>query len=253
MRQERCHFEASLFLKPSERSADWVFDLLKSIPDRLVPEYFGRSEQLLKRPEFRVSNTIALEKYAVSTNYYWFFGRSYELMIECGGHKIPDISLFASSLSIGTQLMLEWLPRLEPRLYYVNAGVPDEFEHRNGHSMNILGVSRPAHGWLGRDIRCYVPGLYWLNYFSTEFISKHNINPPSLAERSAGQITQSAYGTTLRLYDSPASWVEWSERIDEILYTTSGFFSMRRVQLPTELLPLNESVQKMVELGRQWP
>jgi len=241
----------SLAVSPWEELARLV---LRTIPPEFYPEHFGRSERRRRRPEFDVSNEEKLSEHirrygGVSS----FFGADYELatMLDIG--HLTWLLLHSRSVANGARLASEWFPRLLDRMYYGFACAPDEHEHRNGHEMWMINNPRPAHGWVGRDIGRYVPGLYWLNLFSREFAERHKIDVSGLAARTGADLRESLDGHVLQLYDSPARWSEWSESIDDILFETPGFFSKRRVQFPEGPLEPRELTRIGGEIWKQWP
>ena len=108
-------------------------------------------------------------------------------------------------------------------LHYATGGIPDEYEHRNGTTVFFTdGQGGSAHLWFGRDYRRYVPGLYWLNYFSREFRDKHQIDVDVLAQRTGARIQEMVNGYLVRLYDSPTQWIECRDRIDEVIRHNGG-------------------------------
>lgn len=89
--------------------------------------------------------------------------------------------------------------------------------------------SRPCTVPVGQDLTRYVPGLYWKNYFSREYLEQRGLAIEGIAEALDGRLQACGDGVVLTLYNSPADWKESSDRIDEFLLANPAFFSIRRI------------------------
>lgn len=229
----------------------WAMALLDSLPVTLRPVYFSRTEQLKKKPEFEIANRTRLTAYLESQSWYWFHGEGYQLSAGYDTDGMGDALLFASRASIFSKLP-EWFLTIQNFLYYANAGVPAEYEHRNGFEVVVPVTGITGHGWVGRDLRHYVPGLFWLNFFSNEFAARHGVNVAGFVELTGGKLTANLNGTLLQLYDTPAAWIDWSKRVDDVLEVTPGFFSRKRAGID-RIIETHDELDLISKLGRDWP
>lgn len=256
MRIEECHFDGNVLLvRPKNMPRpEFVKWLLPTIPPAFVPKYFSRSELLRKHPEFELGNRKKLDHYLNTQSAYWFHTDSLEFMF---GDVICDryeVSVSGRSLSDGRRLLEGWIPVLDcGGLYYATGGTPAEFEHRNGWSLTYPDGKVGAHGWVGRDYDRYVPGLYWLNYFSGEFAERHAIGFRPMQEEIGAEVQALSAGWMVRLYDAPEHWTKFKNTVDDYLFQTAGFFSKRRVVAPVAVDTPREALDILVEIGRAWP
>ncbi len=229
----------------------WALALLNMLPDQLKPIYFSRTERLRKNPEFEIVNSARLTEYLESQSWYWFHGDGYQLSAGYDTDGIGNVLLIASRASVFSQLP-KWFSNIQNFLYYANAGVPAEYEHRNGFELVVPGTGITGHGWVGRDLKKYAPGLYWLNFFSNEFEARYGFKAKELEAPTSGRLLNSTNGSMLQLYGAPTSWVERVERIDDALVVLPGFFSRKRAGVE-RIIETHDEIQIISELGRDWP
>jgi hypothetical protein len=124
--------------------------------------------------------------------------------------------------------------------------------HRNLFKVDLWGDGRFATSQLGQDIRKYIPGLYWMNYFSNSLLKKYPIGIDAIAKDTGGSVQRLRHGVLLGLYDSPADWESRRDVVDGILEQSEYFFSMRRVAEPGHLTPA-EMCRYLEKLSKEWP
>ncbi len=131
------------------------------------------------------------------------------------------------------------------------AALDGENQARNLFKQAVRGFGG-ATSTIGRNCDQYVPGLYWLNYYSRAFAQQHNLNPSDLANATGGELIELTHGCVLRLYQSPGDWIDHEARMAGLLAVDRRFFSLLRIPPATNLGP-REILLYLRHLGDQWP
>src|SRR5262249_53736324 len=107
------------------------------------------------------------------------------------------------------------------------AATNEEYEHRN-RIFVTLGEAHIA-SWVGRDLKKYVPGLFWRTMLSHRLISERMIdlsNPPKcVCTELVGDCA-----VLLKIEGRITAWRDHAEEIDRFCEVTPGFFSTVRVE-----------------------
>jgi hypothetical protein len=255
MRSGRYKLEGTIvFTSPPRTSAELAEWLLSTFPPHCYPKYFSRSERLIRRSEYEVANRRTFEEYLERQSFHFFHADKTLIMPQPVQRGFFEVSVFSRSASDASRLILDWLPNLvHEGLYYANAGVPDEFSHRNMVAVPLSDVPG-GMGYLnvGKDYQVYVPGLYWLNYLSHPFISRHRLNPVAIRIGLNADVRACGNGYLVIMYSSPDAWCKCRDRVDEFLYANEGFFSKARVDAPASV-PARETPSLIRDLGERWP
>ena len=106
---------------------------------------------------------------------------------------------------------------------------------------------------LGTDIRRYIPGLYWLNYFSHDYCNHLGIDVEELVRRTGAERYDYPEGVVLKLYDHPHHWEAHRDRILDAIDPIPYVFSLRRVDPVPEGLTPPEARQWGEQMHRRWP
>lgn len=136
---------------------------------------------------------------------------------------------------------------------YGFACLADERDARNCYQHDYWGYGKPSVMLMvGVDIHRYVPGLYWMNYFSDEYRERHNVDVEGIARTFGREVKRLARGVLLQLYDDPADWERYDDDVKRILDSSPNFFSMSRVPRPGKITPA-ELTDFTLEISRKWP
>jgi hypothetical protein len=138
--------------------------------------------------------------------------------------------------------------------YYGFACDHEEWLVRHRFGYDQWGTGRLSTCPVGRDYARYVPGLYWLNYFSKEYMIDHKLDVEQLARYLRGTLEQLQNGVLLQLYNKPGQWEEYSEEVDQLLFHDQRFFSIKRIERPEPMsLSPPEFDDFAIRLGKEWP
>lgn len=244
--------EASLFSKSTKNFGDWVRNLLDALPLEHRVRYFSGSERLRKHPDFDVSNKIAFDKYVGTRPWHWFHGESFKISTCDTTAGTREVHFSCSKREVGMHIITAWIPSIANTLYYAYAAAPQEVEHRNGYQIIVTDTRVTGHGWVGRDLRRYIPGLFWINFVSHEYAALHAVNISLLPCRTGGTLTEFTNGTLLQLYDTPGSWVDHCGHVDSTLGEFPGFFSRKRAGI-AHVIETSDELKLISQLGREWP
>lgn len=246
-----CTLESHVFLKPLPSQKHGVAKIIESIPSGFEPEFFSASERLKRSEDYSMKNSRALCSAVVSNKARVFWGDGYVLHYSQCGYVGEECQLYAYSRRIGEEFVCKWIANITSLLLYANAGAPAEYEHRNGYEFRIAPNGR-CHGWFGRDIRRYVPGLYWHNYFSDTFVTTHGIDLIRLATEFKSEYIQHNDGVFLKLYQHSNQWQDMASAVDSVISATRGFFSRRGLSIPIGVVSPEESLRITSELSGKW-
>jgi len=244
----------SLAIRQAVLTPERVGALLASIPERFRPTHFGIRRQRTRGRGVEIADRKRLREYIESNQIYWFHGDETLLVIMACTDEPGDIKVYPYPSEPDCKWFIPWLGHFcRGDILYGYAAMAEEIEHRHAYAVPYVEPnSGAACGWLGRNYDRYVPGLYWLNVFPHEYIARHALDIAGLAARTGGNVIEFVWGVVLQLYESPESWAENADRIDEIIYDTPGFFSKRRVDIPATI-HLRDTIRLIKELGEAWP
>lgn len=245
---------ATIVVANTRQPADLARWLLSTVPSHSLPRYFAPGEILRRRSGFEIANTEAFEHYLATRCSHWFHSNEFLIWSGLSFHGRQEIELYARSIPEASRLLHDWIPALDKQgLYWVHACTHEEEDHRNGISLSLLeNPQKKGHIWVGRDYERYVPGLYWLNYFSREFAALHGIHLERLSEGLQAEVSELENGWLVKLYESPKQWAGFKDPVDEFLFSTPGFFSKRRVTAPDKI-SFRDTPELISRLGREWP
>ena len=120
----------------------------------------------------------------------------------------------------------------------------DEYLHRNRY-IRVFGENQ-YEGWVGRDIRKYLPGIYWLTLLSKE----HADAIAGIDNTLGATIAQvGAEHLLVRAFDYPSEWQNHAVRIDEWLAQQPMFFSKRRILPQLDAAP---NIMALSESTAEW-
>lgn len=124
------------------------------------------------------------------------------------------------------------------------AASSDEYHHRNRY-FRKLGANQ-FEAWIGRDLRKYLPGIYWLTALSKE----HYDALSEMGGVPTTTVTQlDPEHWLIKAFDNPASWQQHADRLDNWLATQPGFFSKRRIQAQLDAV---SDMAALSELVGEW-
>jgi hypothetical protein len=252
------HFESLLLnvkFDCQEHVMRWVMHGLQDLADAVRPTHFGETERIRRKPTNLLSDhrrfAFFLEKHKGG---FWLYGVKFKVNVTLSRGVVPsEVAFWASAKDARfvqhTAGILQNVDEYDP--VYGFACDWDEYRARNGYTLYYVDH---GHGedWCGRDFRRYVPGLYWYNYFGTQYVEQFDLDLASIQQRLKASLLPAKHGHLLRLYDSPTDWQDRRDQIDDVLYETENFFSIRRVELPTHVY-FKDSLTACEPISARWP
>jgi hypothetical protein len=143
------------------------------------------------------------------------------------------------------------LDTLRPMFGY--AALSAEWQERHLYKYTPYWSERPSTAPVGQNPARYVPGLYWMTYFSKDYAATWDVDLDALAQRLDGDLRRLAYGTVLRLFERPEAWLEYHGRISQALASMPQFFSLDRVEVLPPELTLREITGELCRVTKPWP
>ena len=252
MRSEPDDFEANVCFNGLADPRKWIRERLPELPYPLLPTYFGDGESPIKRDEYRIDNGSAFERYFSGPRKgLGFFADGFWMSFDLYSETSSRLTVFARArFAPHCRALLTELDAAGAE--WGGAGMRNESASRNFLELELeYTPGGRATGWRGRDHARYVPGLYWLNYWSHEYIAARKLDPDAVVSALGGEITPLANGIILQLYDRCDDWTSKRQEVDDFLEASPAFFSMRQVDVPRLMTP--KDVNKFLALHRKWP
>lgn len=247
------HFEGYDYLQ------DWLLSGLQKLPERFHVTYFGEREWPTKKPEFEISNRERFLKYLEKHEYTGgLFGDRFWMHVsKSRGCSWSVTTYFSPRAKVAASDIVELLSVFDK--YGAVFGFAcswGEYRRRNGWEISLPeargGTGGLAQGWFGRSFEKYVPGLFWISYYSNAFATKHGLDPARLAVVLAGTHVKLDSGAILQIYDEPSTWESKNDRVEAVLREDARFFYRGRVDLPTEVF-YRETNVVLGRIHEEWP
>lgn len=235
--------------------AKWILSMVKSIPPPFSPTRFSESEKVPRSTRNSLANTDSVLRYmARGKPWYYFHSGGYFIYITFVKETMTDLAVYGNDEEAFTAVvrhLASYFSRGE--LYYGNAATDMQHIHCNGFDVKIENSSSGTmKGFIGRDFRRYVPGLYWGNAFSDEYIAAHNLDIRSMCSACRGTFERIPSGYWVQFGNTPGEWLQYMQLVDNYVATTANFFSLRTVSVPL-VVSLREAGHLAGKLGAQWP
>lgn len=249
----RTNFGCELHGRPNYGGAELFFALAAAFPPQIRPTMIGesaeeRGEELVLSEE----NRPCIERLSKKRSMLYLQGR----LVSISVHLLSDAHCWLDVYSQEPQLpwaIERWLRNQTGlTLQYGWAADSEEHDYCNGYSIPLAEnpLGRPMHGWIGRDYQRYLPGLYWLNVLSAEYIAVQKLEP-LLAEIAPRQEPVDGL-LILKLYEHPSDWKRQRPKLDAISERYSEVFSRCRVELPHEI-GIRDVPSLIRRLGKECP
>ena len=105
-----------------------------------------------------------------------------------------------------------------------NLCVEDEMLHRNRIFTKLdFGT---CESWVGRDIRKYLPGLYWLTVVSETLAEEHGVPLSKVGTSASNEVVFENGRHLFQFYDHPNQWREHRRAMDALCSVLPGGFSI---------------------------
>jgi len=212
----------------------WVRHGWNTLPPSVRPTHFGTSDRIRRKPTNVLSDVRQFQSFIGQCQGTCFmYGQDFTVGVS-PDDKIPsEITFWASS---GDPRLSRFGPEILENFDQNNATYGfgctwEEYRARNGYVLHYVDGGR-SEGWCGRDFRQYIPGLFWLNYFSRSYAEAMQLDLQAIVERLHACLVATAKGHILQLYDHPCQWCDQADEVNNVIYQTPNMFSKRRVDFP---------------------
>lgn len=227
---------------------------LVELPESLRPTHYGEEELGRKTKDNEIANRRQFKQFVIKLRPgFYLYGSGCSFDVVARTHRPSEIVFWSPVKrfrpSLGKPIM-DIFARYGA-VYGFGADW-DEYRERNGFFLRFID-NRTVEGFLGRDFRRYVPGLYWLNYFSDAYRDSMEIDPADLAQKLGGTVSTAPCGTILQLYDQPTDWRERNEDVCHVIDETDNLFSKRDVEFPTGITQKEYITTDASLFSRAWP
>jgi hypothetical protein len=209
------------------------YQAVLAFPGSLRPTHFGDSEEVSLTPGNSLGTAVGRYMTLVSEMPTGFFLGNGGVLYDLSLQKYDPWSQVFVCKADGS---LPFTDDEVTSLIAAAAGVegvdffvlcdPEEFRSRN--SVVKKFGSRTVEGWVGRDIRRYIPGLYWRTFVSTELLVRHGSSFDSVPAFIAAE--ERERGVLLSSVVNHDAWAEVAEEVEGFCEATQGVFSVRAVR-----------------------
>lgn len=242
---------------------DWITDCPKTMPVALRPTTYGHHEVPSKRNSKPIADYKVFSQEAQQTEFglflhgknavvHWTHGEG-TLWSECQlwfkSKLWFESACIADAASYCEQLLSEWS---DIDCYYAFGAHWSEYRARNGYEYAVGDKGGKREGWAGRNYTKYVPGLYWLNYFSRQYIETMKIDYNIIANELSSRVHSLRAGVVLCLYHKPTDWIDKNESVRGFLRTNKQFFNIEDVPTPGRILTSKESLEWSSKIFQEW-
>jgi hypothetical protein len=136
------------------------------------------------------------------------------------------------------------LCELNPEFAYCS--LPEERRFRNFIQVEI--PSGLLETWVGRDIRRYIPGFYWLTAISEKWLVRHNMNVTNLRGFAIENKQINSNLFLFEFYQQPAEWAQ-TMKVTSLIENTAGVFNLKDV---TKELPARPNFLEANSFFSKW-
>ena len=223
-----------------------LLDALTELPAPIKPEYFGEEETFCSDGN-RVDDKRMFADFAQShPTGFFLFSDEWLYQIFTAGEGPARFTAYCSALPSETVLRVFFEVMASLDVPFALAANEKEYEHRN-RIYHTIGVNH-IESWVGRDIRKYVPGLYWYTMASASLLQEHKVNVSTL---SANAFASERLGNCylFKFFAEAEVWEKHSAKLDELCATTEGVFSSHQV---SEDVDQAKNVREYFEIVGQW-
>ena len=228
---------------------------LCELPSEFRVSHFGGGERPVRKPNFEISNRRRFDEYLRRhENSVVLFGDGLHVDTHPRKNGLSELSWHVRKLPFKrlAQFHDVFAYLDDIGCLYAFAVLFEEWVCKNGYPFRFAGSTSTNHNWVGRDCQKYVPGLYWMNYFSDSYAEQHTIDTSRLGTDLRIEPVRLSRGWLLKLYDHPCDWAQHLPHVDAVTLNTPGFFSMRRVDLP-EVVEPQKITEFIAESNLKWP
>lgn len=203
-----------------------LLDKLVALPESMKPRYFGEAEKLDSR-ENRVDETELFVDFVENHPLGFFlFADDALYQVFTAGDQPASFIVYCSSPPTWAELKGFFASVASVGVPFALAAESKEFQHRNRlyHKVGRDNIE----SWVGRDIRKYLPGLYWCTMVSEPLLCEHGIDF-SVLSANAMESERIDDCHLLKFFDLPENWTAHADRLDELCESLDGIFSSRPI------------------------
>lgn len=234
----------------------WLHDIASWFNDKARPSFVGISETPKNKDTISITDQSCYKRYIEKYHgCLWLFGNGIKYSTSVHSDMPSDIHAWidhAESQSIEYYLSIVDTWDRHGAEYGYGAHW-EEYEARNGFKL-INNDRVKMSGFLGRDYRTNIPGLYWINYLSVEYINEHELDIELLVSRlNNARMYNLSRGVVIVLYDSPLLWREHDDDVRRVIANTPNMFNIDSIRMPSCDMTPREELDWLDAMKHKWP
>jgi hypothetical protein len=137
--------------------------------------------------------------------------------------------------------------------YYAFACSYEELFAWNLFKYDLWGNGNMSTSKIGSDPHRYVPGIYWLNFFSRRMIEDLSLDVQRIATATDCDVEELENGVILELVEHPELWPQKRETVQALISSDDRFFDLSAVPPPQDGISPRDFVAFLTKLSDQWP
>ena len=219
-------------------------ECLMALPSGLKPTHFSVDEMPFSKARKLESNEGYEDLSREYPSGFFLIGKGVQYDVECDN---DSASCFAT-LSVDAdeaKLFLSLLSQTNPSFGYVCD--PAERIRRN-RLIKHFG-DRRIEAWVGRDLKKYVPGLYWLTVMSDSFMATHNVSPVALTNASWEHASPTRHSHIFQFYEKPEDWAA-STRVEAVIRSSPGIFNIDAIRSDFDQVQTRSDISTVLHCWR---
>jgi len=200
-----------------------------TLPSQLRPERFSDGEDA-NSAKGKVSDVVKYEQFVAKngSGFFLFAERVRYNVVRRPGEAFSKIEADPQNDGLTERDVIELFQAVaDAGLVFGFAACPEEYEHRNRYVRKLQGMTFEA--WMGRDLNCYLPGVYWLTVLSERY--GECLPEPATALSDITRVTRlGAKHWIIRAFENAGDWKQHAPRLDLWCAKRSILFSKDRIQ-----------------------
>ena len=203
-----------------------LLNALANLPAPIKPQYFGEEEKLGSQAN-RVDDAELFSDFVRSyPGGFFLFADEWTYQIFTAGERPARFTAYCSAPPSDAVLKRFFELMASVEVPFALAADESEYEHRNRLYQRI--GENDVESWVGRDIRKYLPGLYWYTMASESLLQEHGVD---ITKLSANTLSSERFGKChlFKFFERAEDWKKQAAKLDELCETTEGIFSSRQV------------------------
>jgi hypothetical protein len=209
-----------------------ISDAVARLPDGLRPTHFTHSEGQLDKRDLLTDHERYTEFLRNNPLGFLLVGQKCEYDVSLRGEQYSTLFVDVKTGLDEADVSRLFLAAVRAEAEYGFAATDAEYIHRN-RIVHTIGEN-VVEAWVGRDLKRYVPGVYWRTLLSEQMVSDRDIDFTRLPECISVERCGERW-FVLKVAGSAEEWPNYAEDLDSYCHLTDALFSIKDVQQESQV------------------